>query len=78
MACEDHLTISSHSYKTPNGRVWICSHCGERQKWGPTWSYYGNYECRVCCVAQIDWVACSDECAQALHRKKRKKKGTRR
>jgi hypothetical protein len=47
---------------TENGRIWICSNCGDRRKWGSNWGYYGNIECRHCWTARIDFVYCSDKC----------------
>jgi hypothetical protein len=68
MGC-GHKTQNDHSYMTPNGRIWVCSNCDQHQKWGPSWGYYGNMECKKCGWAQIDWVACCDECAEALKAK---------
>jgi hypothetical protein len=49
-------------------RIWKCDHCGKESAWGDTWIWYGN----VCKRAgwhddgTMHWVACSDECAEAL------------
>lgn len=57
-----HRTLDDHSYLTEHGRVWICSNCKTRERWGPSWTYYGNVECRQCGFARIDHVLCSEEC----------------
>ena len=72
MGC-GHKSQNDHSHMTDHGRVWICSNCGERQRWGPSWSYWGNIECKQCGWARIDWAACCDECAEALAKKTGKK-----
>ncbi len=43
-------------------RVWVCSHCGHRDVWGPTWLTYGTMDC-------VEHVVCSDACRMALHPK---------
>ena len=71
MAACNHKTLEDHSYLTEHGRVWICSNCGERQRWGRTWAYWGDVECKQCGFARIYWVACSDACVQALQKRKK-------
>jgi predicted nucleic acid-binding Zn ribbon protein len=39
--------------------------------WDEHWSYYGTMECKYCDRAEVDWVACSDECREKLKRKTR-------
>lgn len=67
----NHKTISDHSNMMPatNKRLWVCSNCGGRAYWGPTWSYWGNIECPKCWTADIEWVACCDACAGKLREK---------
>lgn len=66
--CYDkHKAIGDHSVVTRlKIRIWICSNCAKRASWSKSWGYYGNWECRKCWAQQIDWVACSTECAQKL------------
>ena len=59
-----HKIMENH--KTVSGNYWVCSNCGHYGLWNENWSYWGNYECRKCQRTAIDWVACSDKCAQAL------------
>jgi hypothetical protein len=66
-----HKTVDDHSYLTPGGRVWICSNCGERQRWGPNWQYWGNVECTDCGTARVDWVVCSENCRMELIKRQR-------
>lgn len=48
---------------------WRCSHCGLIGRWGPTWMYYGCLLCRKCgCEPAIEFVACSEKCADALEK----------
>lgn len=53
-------------------RFYTCSICGCRDKWGPTWAWYGSY-------AQLEeWgmdkciLVCSAEC-QEKHEKERRR-----
>ena len=57
-----HPTSDDHSYMTDNGRVWTCSNCGDRRKWGRTWGYYGKAECVDCGFPEMTFVYCSEEC----------------
>ena len=41
--------------------------------WDDDWGYYGNYECKKCCYAVIEYVACCDECADAIRHKRGEK-----
>jgi hypothetical protein len=50
----------------PTSRVWTCSHCGAKGEWTDTWSYWGSLECKYCWMADMEWVACSAACAEAL------------
>jgi hypothetical protein len=61
-----HKTSEDHSVMTANGRLWICSACGIREKWNHRWQYFGNLECRNCGTANIEFVTCSDNCRQRL------------
>jgi len=64
--CE-HKTVSDHAVRHPTKGhlVWRCSVCGKASRWGPTWTYYGNVECRICWEAQVDNVYCSEPCRSA-------------
>ena len=44
--------------------VWRCSRCGKEDVWRDGWQFFGSYECRVCSMAAIFVVLCSDECWQ--------------
>lgn len=48
------------------GNNWVCSNCGRDDAWGPGWAYYGTVECFGCGLAEMDWVACSPQCAEKL------------
>ncbi len=73
MACR-HKIPPDHSFERADGTlVWICSHCETRGPWATAWAYFGNIECtagggytRGCGWPQMDWVACSAPCADAL------------
>ena len=59
-----HLVAAAHMHRDADGRrLWTCSGCGVLAEWGPTWSYFGNYECKKCQAPAIEWVACSAACA---------------
>jgi len=65
-----HKTIEDHKVKMGEHFYWVCTNCGEYGRWNVKWSYWGSYECRKCQTAAIDWVACSDKCAERLMRGK--------
>lgn len=52
-----------------------CSSCGEEFWWeDDKSSYWGNIECKHCCRAAVDSVACSPKCAEALGYVERERK----
>ncbi len=74
MSCH-HKTEDDHSFIRKDGkRVWTCSSCGHTFLWDSQSSYFGNIECtkggggytRGCGWSQIDNVACSAKCREAL------------
>ena len=61
-----HKTPRDHSALGVGGvRVWCCTVCKKRAPWGPTWGYYGNYECNRCGWSNMHAVWCSDACCGA-------------
>lgn len=52
-----------------NKRLWTCSNCKAHGLWTESWGYFGTMECSKCWVANIEFVACSDECLKALAEK---------
>jgi len=69
MQC-NHKTSSDHMRHLGKDRYWSCTNCGKTEKWGTEWSNWSNIECVRCSQAAIDWVACSDKCADVLKGKK--------
>jgi len=62
-----HLTADDHSVVTSTGRRrWTCTICGRTALWDEDWGYFGNVECLNCWRARIDYVVCSDRCAELL------------
>lgn len=53
-----NYVISKREVEGELKSVWKCSRCGNEDIWGPTWTYYGNLECRHCWLAQMDSVNC--------------------
>jgi hypothetical protein len=66
-----HKSTHDFSERGIDGRlVWRCSHCGRRERWGDAWRYWGTLECGDgmsvgCGLPKIQWVACSEACANA-------------
>lgn len=46
--------------------IWRCSRCVQVGTWNDSWRYYGNVECLKCQTADIEFVACSEQCWQEL------------
>ena len=61
-----HKSVNDFSRGSSNGRIWECSQCGTQGPWDKNWSYFGLIECPKCWAPDIEWVACSDECANVL------------
>ena len=60
-----HKIIPDHITKKVDGKwIWQCSSCKEEGPWTESHSSYGNIECETCGFAEMDWVACSDTCAE--------------
>ena len=66
-----HKSAAAFSVVTHAGiRLWTCSSCGKQASWGPSWGYFGAAGCRKCgAEPAIEWVSCSEECAQKLGQK---------
>lgn len=64
-----HKTYADFSVMVGDKRRWTCSHCGKSDFWSESWGYFGTMECTKCSVADIDFVACSDECMKVLAEK---------
>ena len=47
-------------------RVHVCSHCGFKGYWGPSWSWTWKPVGRGYAGYEVMLEACSDECARAL------------
>lgn len=66
MECQ-HKTPNDHILSIDNDcRTWVCSSCHNSSVWTKDHSSYGQIECPICEVARMDWVACSDVCAEKL------------
>lgn len=62
-----HKCWTDHALRRPNGTLtWTCTACGNTGAWTDSWGYFGNDECRLCQIAQIDFVWCSEECRSLL------------
>lgn len=62
--CDQHWNLGHFKV---GAHEWQCSHCGRISVWRESWSYYGMLACRKChAEPAIEYVACSDACAQAL------------
>lgn len=50
-------------------RFWTCDACGRRDKWGPSWMWFGSYGAPRSpnSGTTVESVACSSECRRALH-----------
>lgn len=63
-----HPTLDDHSSESDAARIWRCSNCSWTSTWSEAWGYFGSLECKNCWMADISWVACSDECRDALQK----------
>lgn len=68
-----HKTLNDHSKVVGGARIWRCSVCGKEERWSDAWSYFGTLECRLCWVADIEFVCCSEACRVAKGGKKASK-----
>jgi len=62
----NHKTILDHTRVVDGVTLWTCSCCKREAPWGDTWVYWGSYECKSCCGAEVYSVACSEACAALL------------
>ncbi len=64
-----HPVAADHSEVENGRRVWRCTGCRKRARWGEGWRYFGALECRACGFADVAFVVCSDACADTLEGK---------
>ena len=65
----NHKTFSDFPERVGEKLKWKCSHCGKSDFWSDSWGYFGSLECTSCCLANMQFVACSADCMKALKEK---------